>query len=217
MRRRSLTFSLALLVSAGVASAQDLNQELTLDELMRIEISTASKSLEPEAGAPAIMTVVPREEILFSGAGSLAEFLDILPSIEVYSTFFNQQSILAMRGDISTTSNNHILFLVNGRPFRESISGSYNRSFLTAFPLSAIRRIEIIRGPASVLYGANAYMGVINIITEEPGGGETKGDMRVGSHRAFLADVAGQTLLGGVGISGGVHYARSDEIGRAHV
>ena len=210
IRLRPALLVLFLLLCTAAASAQEFDHELSLDQLMQIEITTASKCPEPETRAPAIMTVVPREEILSTGAASLADFLDLLPSIEVYSTFFNQHSILAMRGDISATSNNHVLFLINGRPFRESLSGSYNRSFLSAFPLSSVRRIEIIRGPASVLYGANAYMGVINIITESTGAGRTLGDIRTGMHRAFSADVSSGTVLGPLSLDGGIHYARSD-------
>jgi len=70
-----------------------------------------------------------------------------------------------MRGDLLTHSDSHILILINGRPFRELQEGDADNTFYKSFPLELIERIEIVRGPGSVLYGTNAVAGVINVIT----------------------------------------------------
>ena len=76
-------------------------------------------------------------------------------------------NVPAVRGDLPTHTNNHTLLLINGRPVRESNSGGWNFPVYMAYPIDMIERIEFVRGPGSVLYGTNAYTGVINVITKE--------------------------------------------------
>ena len=61
-----------------------------------------------------------------------------------------------------------VLPLLNGRPLRDAYTSARSMSIYRSFPLYAIERLEIIRGPGSVLYGSNAFAGVINIITKDP-------------------------------------------------
>jgi len=70
-----------------------------------------------------------------------------------------------VRGDIQSQLSNHILVLLNGRPVRESLLGGLNFPFFSAFPVEMIERKELVRGPGSVLYGTNAYSGIVNVIT----------------------------------------------------
>ena len=72
-----------------------------------------------------------------------------------------------LRGDLGNDFDTHVLILINGRPTRESLFGGFNSSLYLATPLTIIERIEVIRGPGSVIYGSNAYIGVINLITKK--------------------------------------------------
>ena len=65
-------------------------------------------------------------------------------------------------------TSRHVLLLINGRPVREVQEGGIKTAILQAFPIDAIDRIEVVKGPGSVLYGSEAFAGVINIITIEP-------------------------------------------------
>ena len=67
--------------------------------------------------------------------------------------------------------------LLNGRPVRESMEGGITSEMFESFPIGIIERIEVVRGPGSVLYGSDAFSGVINIITEDVGkiGGSVSG------------------------------------------
>lgn len=140
---------------------------LSLEELMDIKIITASKNEESVENAPGIISVVTSKEIDDFGANSLFEVLERVTSIYMTGSHTYPQNITSMRGDLSTHIDNHVLLLLNGRPVREGFAGGYNFAFYNAFPLNIIDKIEIIRGPGSVLYGTNAYTGVINVITKQ--------------------------------------------------
>ncbi len=183
---------------------------LSLAELMSLQVTTASKSPDPLIEAPAVTTVIDRQAILRSGATSLADVLQSAPSLIPYSTYYNIASILSIRGDVSANSNVHVLFLVDGRPFRESLAGTFNRSFLSSFPVSAIERIEIIRGPASVLYGANAYMGVINVVTKMDFPRRIEGSAYAASRSTVGIDLSSKFAAGPLTISPALHAASSD-------
>ncbi len=176
---------------------------MSLEELMRIEVTTASKKSEALVDAPAIMVVLAESDIYAYGGRSLVEVLDRTTSIYFMGTQENLQGALTMRGDATLGANNHILVLVNGRPIQESTYGGTIHPFLRAFPLASVKQIEIIRGPGSVLYGTNAYVGVINVITKVWDSSGVAG-VSYGSFDTGTASTAGGTQLGNVQLSGGM-------------
>ncbi len=129
-------------------------------------IEVVSKQKENKNAAAGIVSVVTADEIERYGAANLHDILGRVTSIYALGshTFFD--NAVSMRGDLLTHINNHTLLLINGRPFRESIFSGLNESIYRDFPIYNIDRIEVIRGPGSVLYGTNAYSGVINIVTK---------------------------------------------------
>ena len=140
---------------------------MSLEELLRINVTTASKKSESLFDAPAIMVVLTESDLHSYGGRSLVEVLDRTTSVFFMGNQENLQGALTMRGDATLGANNHILVLVNGRPIQESTHGGMIHPFLRSFPLASVKQIEIIRGPGSVLYGTNAYVGVINVITKD--------------------------------------------------
>lgn len=158
---------------------EDVNylSELSLEELMNVNVVTASKSEEKISDAPGIITTITSKEIEQFGAINFTELLDrVVGSLNLSSTL-NIQNIVSMRGDVSNDFDSHILLLINSRPFREGLFGGVNSPLYLSLPLSMIDRIEVVRGPGSVLYGSNAYSGVVNIITKKASesGGEFEG------------------------------------------
>jgi outer membrane receptor protein involved in Fe transport len=113
-----------------------------------------------------------------------------------------------MRGDATLGSNNHILVLVNGRPIQESTHGGMIHPFLRSFPLASVKQVEIIRGPGSVLYGTNAYVGVINVITKEWNGG-TAG-VSYGAFDTKTVSAAGGKTIGHLRVSAGIGFSHDD-------
>jgi len=140
--------------------------DLSFDELSQISVSTASKVDEGFQDAPSNLTIITADEIIKFGAVSLVDVLERATSMIMTGSYIYPQNISSMRGDLSSDFDNHILILIDGNPYRGSITEGINFPFYLSFPLSAIDRIEIIRGPGSVLYGTNAYQGVINVITK---------------------------------------------------
>jgi outer membrane receptor for ferrienterochelin and colicin len=139
---------------------------LSLEELLQVKIITASRSEETLSTAPGVMSVITAKEIEQFGSNSLFEVLERVTSTYMNGYHLFPQNNPSLRGDLASNVDNHVLILVNGRPFRESFGGGYAFSIYLAFPVSMIEKIEIIRGPGSVLYGSNAFVGVINLITK---------------------------------------------------
>ena len=140
---------------------------LPLEELAQVQVITASKSKEDVQDSPGITAVITQDDIQRLGANSLAEVLDHATSVFSLGTGPEPMGLVSMRGDIAESAfMPRVLMLLDGRPFRDSLNGGTDSVLLFAMPLSRIDRIEIVRGPGSVLYGTNAYIGVINVITQ---------------------------------------------------
>jgi outer membrane receptor protein involved in Fe transport len=121
----------------------------------------------------------------------------------------NLHGALTMRGDATLGSNNHILMLINGRPIQESTSGGVIHPFLRAFPLASVKQVEIIRGPGSVLYGTNAYVGVINVITKD-WDAEGVASISYGTFNTRTASAAGGKMIGGLQVSAGIAFSHDN-------
>jgi outer membrane receptor protein involved in Fe transport len=107
---------------------------------------------------------------------TLQEVLERVPGLSLASAYFTDRSLVAARGDQTKINGGHILFLINGRPTREVLEGGLISDLLEAFPINALEKIEVIKGPGSVLYGSNAFSAVVNLITRKAeGNGVTVG------------------------------------------
>lgn len=189
-------------------SADLLN--MSLEELMDLPVTLVSKRPESASDAPGIVTVVTKEEIRTFGAKNLLDVLERMPSIYTIKSYMFGQNLVSVRGDLATHHNNHTLVLINGRPVRESIQGGLNYPLFTAYPIEMIERIELVRGPGSVLYGTNAFTGVINIITKEGSDSELDLVLEGGSHGYFRSSVSGGTDANDCRVYGTVQHARAD-------
>ncbi len=128
-----------------------------------VSIATGSKQLIHKA--PSTATVISAKQIENMGALTVAEALENVPGLHVYPSPFNRlNTSFSIRG-IHSDQNPQVLFLINGSPIREEYTGARPQTF--KMPVHSISRIEIIRGPGSAIYGADAYSGVINIITKD--------------------------------------------------
>ncbi|MDM8547159.1 TonB-dependent receptor [Candidatus Venteria ishoeyi] len=146
--------------------------EVTLDDTFDIfdglikarKVKVASGVEQSMSRAPAVTTVITAQDIEATGANDLDDILESVPGLHVgRDNFYNP--IYSVRGLYSIT-NPEILLLINGIPMRDLVAGNRGTAW-GGMPVNNIARIEIIRGPGSAVFGADAFSGVINIITKQ--------------------------------------------------
>lgn len=157
--------ALALLCSGALpAAAQEDIAQLPLEQLMQMEVRTASRYAQTALEAPAVVSVVTAEDIRLFGYRTLAEVLASMRGL--YLSYDRSYHYLGMRGFATPGDyNTRVLLLVNGVRLNDSIYDQANIG--TDFPLDLdlVDRVEFVPGPGSAVYGANAFFGVINVIT----------------------------------------------------
>lgn len=184
---------------------------LDLEELIGVNVNIASKRSENIHNAPGIITVVSAKDIRKFGARNLADVINRLTNTNIVSSNVHPNGATAMRGGLLTHIDNHVAILINGRPMRESQAGGINSDFYLAWPVEIIERIEIIRGPGSVLYGTNAFTGVLNFVTKQaPEELEINVSARYGSFDTKEVTVYGGVTLGDFSLYGGLKYLDID-------
>ncbi len=145
--------------------SEDLS-ELSLEELMNIEVVvTAARREQKITTVPYAVSVITAEDIRWSGARSIPDALRLAPGVDVADLSFGNAAV-SPRG-LHGFLANQTLVLVDGRQIFDSIFGGTLWGSWP-FQLEDVDRIEVIRGPGGVTWGANAVNGVINIITKDP-------------------------------------------------
>ena len=212
MRRTLQTLSFSLVFGSLSAEIQpkaeppDLTA-LPLEVLMEMEVPKvygASKFEQEATEAPSSITVVSSAEIKRYGHRTLA---DVLQSVQGFHVSYDRNySFLGARGISLGDFNSRILLLVNGHRVNNNLTDGAFIGTEFILDVDLIDRVEVIRGPGSVLYGNNAFFGVINVITRQGrdlNGAEVSGEYasfdtykgRVSIGKAFTNGV--QFLLSG--------------------
>jgi outer membrane receptor protein involved in Fe transport len=140
--------------------------ELSLNELAEISVVSASLAPQRLADSPASVTVITAEQIARMAARDLYDVLRHVPGLRVDITN-RGRPVVTIRG-VRRDSSNQLLFMLDGHRLNEAHNGSATFLFeVSDLPLDNIERIEVIRGPASTLFGSNAFLGVVNIISRD--------------------------------------------------
>lgn len=191
------TLSLEELMAAidlvGVSSLEEL-YELLLNK----NVTSASKAEESLFDSPLSSTVLSHDQIISSGATSIEEALRLVPGLIVrektngnYDVHIRGNDNLPAKNMLLYSENMNTLVMINGRPvFNYSHGGTLWETLPVSF--EDIDRIEVVRGPASALYGPNALAGVINIITQTitDDSPVLSGNLQAGSLSTYVGDVA---------------------------
>ena len=152
--------ALGLAAAPAARAASEDQGDLSLEDLLKLKVTVASKTPFTERESPGIVTVVTRDEILKSGARDLSDVLRLVPGLsfglDVYSAVG-----LAARG--LWGNEGKILMLMDGLELNEPFFGTFH--FGNHISVEQIQRIEVIRGPGSSIYGGYAELAVINIVT----------------------------------------------------
>lgn len=159
----SILLSLAFYGNSFAETTPNLG-ELSLEDLLELDVTVASKSKESIKDAPSSVSVFTQSDIRKMGIDKLEDLLNFVPGFQTTRDVEQGRTIrISSRGRGSALSES-VLFLVNGQRMNDLYSGGVsllNRSI----PVENIKQVEIIRGPGSALYGSNAFLGVVNIVT----------------------------------------------------
>ncbi len=177
-RLRAILIMIMLLLQSSLLFSQDNKKELdnllnlSLKELMNLTVTTAGKKEEKISDIPASVIVITKDDIRNYGYMTLEEILTNVPGLYPIRDWIDGTSF-GIRGVWSLEANRNIVFLVNGMTQREEC---FNSNTLTTMniPIEAIDRIEVVRGPMSVIYGSGAFFGSINIITNQMDDSDSK-------------------------------------------
>lgn len=179
--RRSFAIAALVLPAAqvqaaeGEAAAETATEELPTAHFEMTVIGTRSEQPFDEATAAA--EVIDRKEIETSGARDVADVLGMRANVAVTATQFG--SSVQLQG----LDPDHVLVLVDGQRLAGRKGGVID---LGRIPLDSVARVEIVRGPASALYGSDAMGGVINIVTRRAGEPfEAEGELRYGERNTL--------------------------------
>jgi outer membrane receptor for ferrienterochelin and colicins len=222
---RRLRLVAAIVVAAMLpvrTSAQTAPQlvDLDLEELLRINVQRvfgASERLQPVTEAPSSVTIVTAEEINRYGYRTLAEILAGVRGFFVSND--RNYSYLGARGfGRPGDYNSRVLLLVNGHKINDNV---YDQAYIGAelgIDVAMFDRVEIIRGPASSLYGTSAFFAVVNVVTRSGasiGGASIAAD--AGTLGSQLARGSfGRELANGVDLAASATYERSHGVGNLY-
>jgi iron complex outermembrane receptor protein len=173
---------------------EDLSS-MSLEQLLAVQVVTASNMSEAQSRAPGVVIRLTREDLEARGYHELLDLFDDLPGMDVVRPWGADYLKVYWRG-YRTDVTFPFLMLVDGQEINSLWTG--DASVAAAIPMSEIDHVEIVYGPVSAVYGANAFMGVVNVITLA-GAGKTGDQLHVrataGSYRGERLD---RRILDGV-------------------
>ncbi|MFL6248846.1 MAG: TonB-dependent receptor domain-containing protein [Thermoanaerobaculia bacterium] len=155
-----------VVVAAGGTTRVDKQVDWNLSVAETITVYSASRRTERVVDAPAAVTVVPQEDIeAVASSGQAPRIIESAPGVDftqsgLYDTNFNARGF-------NSSLNRRILTLIDGRDPAIAFLGSQEWAALS-LPIDEMASVELIRGPGSALYGANAFSGVLNMTTKQP-------------------------------------------------
>src|ERR1700722_6235799 len=169
-RPRIAFLIIGLLVRAASAASGPATQpasadltNLSIEDLMNVQVTSVVKEPQKLADAPASVTVIGQDDIQRSGLNNIPELLRLVPGMDVAQINANRWAI-SSRGFNGLFSDD-LLVLMDGRSIYTPIFGGVRWSAVD-YPLGDLDRIEVIRGPGASLWGSNAVNGVVNIETK---------------------------------------------------
>ena len=181
--------------------------EPSLEDLVLAYVTTASKDLESQKSAPATIYVITEKDIISNGYMELKDALEDIPGVTLINTdFFAFGGQRGYLGNFSQT-----LLLINGREVQNLVAAE---TFIShQFGTHNIKQIEVINGPGSVLFGANALVGVINIITKNNSRDYNKTEIQaeIGTERTRAFNIIFGKEFGDLRISGSTRLYESNE------
>jgi len=150
----------------GHAQSLQQLQQLSIEQLSQIQVTSVAKRKEKLSDAPAAIYVITHDDIMRSGFTTIPDMLRLAPNLEVAQLSSTTYAISARGFNVgfNASLSNKLLILIDGRSVYTPLFGGVYWD-MQAMPPEDIERIEVISGPGAALWGANAVNGVVNIIT----------------------------------------------------
>ena len=190
------------------ADAQNL-KTMSIEQLMEIDVTLASREPEPLRRTAAAITVITGDDIRRSGVTTIADAIALADNVQV-ARLNNGSWAITTRG-FNAASSNKLLVMIDGRTeYSPLFSGVFWN--MLDYPLEDIDRIEVIRGPGATLWGSNAVNGVINIVTRHTR--DTQGSFLAfgtGNEDPAIADFRYGGAVGGATYRAYGKFARRDQ------
>ena len=170
MNKRSLIFSLLLVITLPPAtSLAETNLDylfaMSLEEVLKVKVTGSTLTPKELKTVPAAVTVFTHQQIQNLALDNLYELMNLVPGFQSFRTSGSSMYYsYSSRGRNISGDGAEVLILIDGMRLAEGRASGSNRT-APNYPLSHIERVEFIRGPGSAVYGSNAMLGVVNIIT----------------------------------------------------
>lgn len=168
----------------GALELQEMKSTgITIEEIVNLPIVSASSRKESALSAPAHVIVLTAKDLRARGYTDLSQILDDMPGMDVVRPYGDVYVKSYWRGYRPGAGADPYLVMLDGMVMNQLFFG--DTQIFATFPISSIERVEIVYGPASAVYGPNAEMGVINVITKDRGvlddstGSDTSLDSRI--------------------------------------
>ena len=222
LSRRCAAWVLALVVMAVPATtrAQAPLPDLSLEELMALDagqVYGASERLQPVTEAPASVSFITADEIARYGYRTLADVLRGVRGMHVSDD--RNFSLVGVRGFGKPGDyNSRILLLINGHRVNDNVFGQAEVGAEFGMDAATFERVEIIRGPASSIYGDSAFFAVVNVITRSGaslGAGTVSVDVGTLGTELVRASL-GHVFANGLDVALSTTYEQSDGVGRLY-
>jgi len=178
MKNIGLLASAALLLNLSPAQAANNDLfELSLAELLKVHVSTATMFEESNLDSPSSISSIRKQDWELRGTKRTKDVVEYLPGLNVYETLGGAQSI-SMRG-FTASNPTRVSEVIDGIPINHyAIKAAY---FVPQVNLGVLDKVEVISGPASTLYGSDAFSGVLSMHSYESSNDEMLGRLTVGN------------------------------------
>lgn len=193
------------------AQEQKPYEGMSLEDLLKVRLAVTSTRGDDILAAPSTVSVIDADTIRRYNLRSVAEALELVPGLDVKRTYF-KRNVATARGILQDHYANKVLVLINGVATWHASTGE---GAFYRIPIEDVERIEVLRGPASVLYGTNAYSGAVNIVLKRPEARQAQVDLGLAERGGHQVGASAGGVVQGVSV---LAAARSfDDEGRTFI
>ena len=186
-KRPAISLAVICMFAQFAIHAQDeMNEgildELSLGDILSIKLSTGSFLELDMSKSPLSMTIITEDMVKTSGARHMSELLEIY--VPGFQYMFNKWNgtLWGLRG-VANDRNNKIIYLVNGHKMNTQARDGFQSEVVLGL-MKDIERVEVLRGPAGLVYGSGAIAGIINVVTKKPEENKTQVSASFGTTNA---------------------------------